>query len=243
MRELLLILTLLTAFTFLSCSKDKVKNEEVNKSDSETSIKNEDVKLKKSDINISITNYEYVYEKKSDGEVLVSKTGYSAEGKKVITIDFVEDPGFSITTYEYNDKNQLIKSTTLFSDPQSPESKDTLKYTVTYIYDKEGKELGFRLDGDYAFEPAPNVFEYVYEKGNKPTKRFDYMEDEEGKTLFFTVYFKYDKKGNKVEEKRVANNFDYKETKTYEYDENNRIIKETIVTNGDKRVFVYKYDK
>lgn len=186
MRELLLILTLLTAFTFLSCSKEKVKNEEANKTDSEALItKNENVNAKKSNIEIyNIANYEYVYEKNSDGEVLVSKTGYSADGKKVVTIDFVEEPGFSITIYEYNDKNQLIKSTTLFSDPQNPESKDTLKYTVTYTYDKEGKELGFRLDGDYAFEPAPNVFEYVYEKGNKPIKRFDYMEDDGEKTLF-----------------------------------------------------------
>lgn len=243
MRELFLILTLLTSFTFLSCSKEQVKNEQVNKSDSETSItKNENVK--KSNIEIyNIDNYEYVYEKISGGEVLVSKTGYTADGKKVITIDFVEEPGFSVTMYEYNDKNQLIKSITLFSDPQNPESKDTLQYTVTYTYDEGGKELGFRLDGDYAFEPAPNVFEYVYEKGNKPTQRLDYMEDEQGKTLFFTVYFKYDKNGNKVEEKRVAKNFDYTETKTYEYDASNRIIKETIATNGDKRVFVYKYDK
>ncbi len=193
---------------------------------------------------------EYIYRKEGDKEILISKIEYNKEGNKITKINYFDNREISKTSYEYNRENKLIKSTTLMDATFGTVDLggvNWVSYTTTYIYDDKGREAGFKNEGESSRLTIKEV-EYKYEDGNKPTKGLEYIGQKEGeKILAFTVDFKYDNKGNKIEEirKAVIDSTDlgsFREITRYEYDKNNILIKSITSFSNGELVYIHKYD-
>ena len=172
-------------------------------------------------------------------EYLILKTEYNQDGKKTkMTSLFENGKEGGTTNYIYDTKGILVKANVKWADFDEGISE----YTITYKYDEKGRLKSEKLSGDYATDVSPDLFEYVYGDGDKPTERLHYVTviPKKPKDLQFRESYLYDSKGNKIEEVTKGIPFDYSEKVTYEYDNNNQIIK-SIQTDTDGKVSKYRY--
>ena len=227
MQKMLVIIIIFTvSLFFISCSKE---NKII--SDSKPVTEKKDPGKIKTELVYNITN--------PSKEFLLTKTEYKQDGKKIKMTSLFDDGKESETiNYIYDDKGVLTKANVKWANFDEGFSK----YTITYKYDEKGRLKSEKLSGDYATDVSPDLFEYVYGDNDKPTERLHYVTviPKKPKDLQFRESYIYDSKGNKIEEVTKGIPFDYSEKVTYEYDDNNQIIK-SIHTDTDGKVSKYRY--
>ena len=160
------------------------------------------------------------------GEVLVTKeTTYDTRNSE-------EGEMFRQTINEYDEKGNMLKTTTYFADGAVMEE-------TTYAYDDSGNMLRssyFLCDYD-----GYEVKEFEYDGNNNLLEESNYWETEGEKVFYNGVSYRYDGNNNMIE-KTTHENIeggirDY--TICYEYDTQNNLVKEYIPAEGDYIDYTY----
>ncbi len=128
------------------------------------------------------------------------------------------------TTYTYDVGGTLIEMRRYGQD-------STLQTLYTFIYDEKGNQIE----------------ENIYEEGNTLSTKYVSTFNEKGQTIellgynmdmdgkvFIRYTYKYDEKGNEIEEICEHDNGDSKDTHTYKYDKEGRIIEKCTYTWYEK---------
>ncbi len=219
-------------FSFLACTRDRSSKSEAKPDAKQSAEKTQEPRKIMTQLAYQIMS--------PAKEYLSMKTDYDQTGKKIKETYYSDDGKVTETIkYDYDNKNLFTK----VNVTRSGFDEEKMDYTIAYKYDDKGKLISEKYSGDYATDVSPDYFEYVYENSDKPVEKLHYVtiDPSNPKDLIYKETYKYDSKGNKVEEVLKGITFDYLEKSTFEYDDNNQLIR-SIRDNGEGPVSKFRYE-
>jgi hypothetical protein len=218
--------------SFLACTKERSSKSEAKPEAKQTAEKTQEPRKIMTQLAYQITN--------PAKEYLSTKTDYDQTGKKIKETYYSDDGKVTETiNYDYDNKGLMTKVNLKRSDFD----EETMQYTIANKYDDKGRLISEKYSGDYATDVSPDYFEYVYTDSDKPVEKNHYVTimPDNPRDLIYKETYKYDSKGNKVEEVLKGITFDYLEKSTFEYDDNNQLIRSTR-DNGEGPVSKFRYE-
>ncbi len=151
---------------------------------------------------------------------LIYEAQYNEQGKPVLEIEYTPG-GFpvSTSTYEYDEEGKVVKETL------QGEEKEAFQQ-VDYAYSDDKKSMTKTL----TYSDGSSEVEKVIVEGNKKTiRKFDQDGELEEETI---EIFRDDEQVESVEHYNA--NMDSREKHVYVYDNNNRMIKEEVIIDGEE---------
>ncbi len=218
--------------SFLACTKEKSSKSEAKPEAKQTAEKTQEPRKIMTQLTYQITN--------PAKEYLSTKTDYDRNGTKIKETYYSDDGKVTETiNYDYDNKGLMTKVNLKRSDFD----EETMEYTIANKYDEKGRLISEKYSGDYATDVSPDYFEYVYTDSDKPVEKNHYVTimPDNPKDLIYKETYKYDSKGNKIEDVLKGITFDYLEKSTFEYDDNNQLIRSTR-DNGEGPVSKFRYE-
>ncbi|MBE6531821.1 MAG: hypothetical protein E7679_07050 [Ruminococcaceae bacterium] len=149
----------------------------------------------------------------SNGDITYRKINeYDIKGNLTKIVQGTEEDSQSITTFEYDEKGNILKRNVKQSDG----------YTYSVEYEYEYDDYGNKIK--YAAYYQSGNFEkisYKYDQNGNMLEK--HREDEEGKD--YSEYFEYDAKGNCIKRTYTRHTSSITDVWTYEYDDYGNLIK------------------